>query len=121
MREIIENKTFDMERALYNSDAIADYILNGGPDTVLSHLFLCHTGQIRPLKARSGSRMISRYMKGRAFHAFRRNGRPPNSIGERFTRTKVSSISASSASRPLTSQTVHSISVRPSSFAASRR
>jgi len=62
-----------------SGNAIADYILNGRPDTVIANIFLCHTGVIRPLDARSASGVVSRHMKRagipakhRAFHALRR-------------------------------------------------
>ncbi len=62
-----------------SGNAIADYILNGRPDSVLPNIFLCHTGVIRPLDARSASGVVSKHMKlagipakRRAFHALRR-------------------------------------------------
>ena len=62
-----------------SGNAIADYILNGRPNSVFSNIFLCHTGVIRPLDARSASGIVSKYMKQagvpakrRAFHALRR-------------------------------------------------
>lgn len=60
-------------------NAIADYLLNGRPKSSLPQIFLCHTGAVRPLKSRSGSAIVSRYMKKagilsehRGFHSFRR-------------------------------------------------
>lgn len=60
-------------------NAIADYLLNGRPKSTLPHLFLCHTGSIRPLKSSSVCARISRYVKEagipaehRGFHSFRR-------------------------------------------------
>lgn len=38
-----------------SGNAIADYILNGRPDSTHLNIFLCHTGVIRPLDARSAS------------------------------------------------------------------
>ncbi|MDE5754022.1 MAG: tyrosine-type recombinase/integrase, partial [Oscillospiraceae bacterium] len=62
-------------------NAIAEYLLYHRPDCELPHIFLCHTGQLRPLKNRSASGMVSKYMrriglydpeKRRSFHSFRR-------------------------------------------------
>lgn len=71
--------------------AIADYILNGRPDTAIANIFLCHTGVTRPLDARSASAVISRHMKQagvpaerRAFHALRRT------FGTRLLQNEVS-------------------------------
>lgn len=62
-----------------SGNAIADYVLNGRPDSTLPNIFLCHTGVIRPLDARSASGVVSKHMrlvgipaKYRAFHALRR-------------------------------------------------
>ena len=62
-----------------SGNAIADYILNGRPDSTHPNIFLCHTGVIRPLDARSASSVVSKHMrlagipaKRRAFHALRR-------------------------------------------------
>lgn len=62
-----------------SGNAIADYILNGRPNSVVKNIFLCHTGKIRPLDARSASGIVSNHMKQtgihakrRAFHALRR-------------------------------------------------
>lgn len=62
-----------------SGNAIADYILNGRPQSSLPQIFLCHTGAVRPLKSGSASGIVSRYMKGagilsdhRGFHSFRR-------------------------------------------------
>lgn len=74
-----------------SGNAIADYILNGRPDATLSNIFLCHTGVIRPLDARSASAVVSRHMrlagipaKRRAFHALRRT------FGTRLLQNEVS-------------------------------
>ena len=62
-------------------NAIADYILNGRPQSKLPQIFLCHDGTIRPLASRSASGMVTRYMRRagienitsrRAFHGFRK-------------------------------------------------
>lgn len=60
-------------------NAIADYLLNGRPKSSLLQIFLCHTGAVRALESRSGSAIVSRYMKSagilskhRGFHSFRR-------------------------------------------------
>jgi site-specific recombinase XerD len=62
-----------------SGNAIADYILNGRPDSSIANIFLCHLGVVRPLNARSASGVVSRHMKKlgipanrRAFHALRR-------------------------------------------------
>lgn len=62
-----------------SGNAVADYILNGRPDSVVKNIFLCHTGSIRSLDARSASSVVSKHMKQagipakrRAFHALRR-------------------------------------------------
>lgn len=62
-----------------SGNAIADYILNGRPNSDVKNIFLCHTGKIRPLDARSASGVVSNHMKQagipakrRAFHALRR-------------------------------------------------
>lgn len=74
-----------------SGNAIADYILNGRPDTAVSSLFLCHNGAIRPLEARSASAIVSKYMRKakiparrRAFHALRRT------VGTRLLQSEVS-------------------------------
>ena len=74
-----------------SGNAIADYILNGRPDTALPNIFLCHTGVIRPLDARSASGVVSKHMKlagipakRRAFHALRRT------FGTRLLQNEVS-------------------------------
>lgn len=62
-----------------SGNAIADYILNGRPDSTFPNIFLCHTGAIHPLDARSASSVVAKHMKlagipakHRAFHALRR-------------------------------------------------
>lgn len=74
-----------------SGNAIADYILNGRPNATLSNIFLCHTGAIRPLDARSASGIVSKHMKlvgipakHRAFHALRRT------FGTRLLQNEVS-------------------------------
>lgn len=74
-----------------SGNAIADYILNGRPDSALPNVFLCHTGVIRPLDARSASGVVSKHMKlaeipakRRAFHALRRT------FGTRLLQNEVS-------------------------------
>lgn len=74
-----------------SGNAIADYILNGRPDSTLLNIFLCHTGVIRPLDARSASGIVSKHMmlvgipaKRRAFHALRRT------FGTRLLQKEVS-------------------------------
>ena len=74
-----------------SGNAIADYILNGRPDSAPPNIFLCHTGVIRPLDARSASGVVSKHMKlagipakRRAFHALRRT------FGTRLLQNEVS-------------------------------
>lgn len=74
-----------------SGNSIADYILNGRPDSAITNIFLCHTGAIRPLDARSASSIVSKYMKQaglptkrRAFHALRRT------FGTRLLQNEVS-------------------------------
>lgn len=74
-----------------SGNAIADYILNGRPDSTHPNIFLCHTGVIRPLDARSASGIVSKHMKlvgipakRRAFHALRRT------FGTRLLQNEVS-------------------------------
>ena len=74
-----------------SGNAIADYILNGRPDSTFPNIFLCHTGVIRPLDARSASGVVSKHMKlvgipakRRAFHALRRT------FGTRLLQNEVS-------------------------------
>lgn len=64
-------------------NAIADYLLNVRPKCDLPFIFLCANRPYRPLKSRSASAMISRYMRRigidkstilrRGFHSFRRS------------------------------------------------
>ena len=65
--------------------------IRDSPDTAISNIFLCHTGVIRPLDARSASAVISKHMKQtevpakrRAFHALRRT------FGTRLLQNEVS-------------------------------
>ena len=74
-----------------SGNAIADYILNGRPNSVITNIFLCHTGVIRSLDARSASSVVSKHMKQagipakrRAFHALRRT------FGTRLLQNEVS-------------------------------
>lgn len=74
-----------------SGNAIADYILNGRPNSVVKNIFLCHTGKNRPLDARSASGVVSSHMKQagipaehRAFHALRRT------FGTRLLQNEVS-------------------------------
>lgn len=74
-----------------SGNAIADYILNGRPDSTHSNIFLCHMGVIRPLDARAASGVVSKHMKlagipakRRAFHALRRT------FGTRLLQNEVS-------------------------------
>ena len=62
-----------------SGNAIADYILHGRPNSALKHVFLCHTGIIRPISPSAATNVIMRYTKRagisggrRAFHALRR-------------------------------------------------
>ena len=74
-----------------SGNAIANYILNGRPNSVVKNIFLCHTGKIRPLDARSASGVVSNHMKHagipakrRAFHALRRT------FGTRLLQNQIS-------------------------------
>ena len=74
-----------------SGNAIADYILNGRPNSVVKNIFLCHTGVSRPLDSRSASGVVSKHMKQagipakrRAFHALRRT------FGTRLLQKEVS-------------------------------
>ena len=74
-----------------SGNAIADYILNGRPNASVKNIFLCHTGMIRPLDARSASDVVSKHIKRagipakrRAFHALRRT------FGTRLLQNEVS-------------------------------
>lgn len=64
-----------------SGNAIANYIVEARPKSDLPYVFLCHNAPIRPIKNRSASAIISRYMKRigiednvprRGFHSFRR-------------------------------------------------
>lgn len=74
-----------------SGNSIADYILNGRPNSAVKNIFLCHTGKIRPLDACSASGVVSNHMKHagitakrRAFHALRRT------FGTRLLQNQVS-------------------------------
>lgn len=81
---IVQHKTgilLSLPLPIETGNAIAEYLLYHRPDCDLPHIFLCHTGQRRPLKSRSASGMVSRYMlriglydpqKRRSIHNFRR-------------------------------------------------
>jgi len=66
-----------------SGNAIAAYLLSGRPECSLPYIFLCHSGGLlRPLKNRSASAIVSRYLKrsgiisdipNRGFHSFRRS------------------------------------------------
>ena len=91
---IVQHKTgepLSLPLQAESGNAIADYILNGRPDSALPNVFLCHTGVIRPLDARSASGAVSKHMKlaeipakRRAFHALRRT------FGTRLLQNEVS-------------------------------
>ncbi len=74
-----------------SGNAIADYVLNGRPNSTLPNVFLCYTGVTRPLDARSASGIVSKHMsltgiptKRRAFHALCRT------FGTRLLQNEVS-------------------------------
>lgn len=81
---LVQHKTkiaLSLPLPVESGNAIAEYLLNHRPDCELPYIFICHTGQLRSLKNRSASAMISRYMrriglydpkKRRSFHSFRR-------------------------------------------------
>lgn len=81
---LVQHKTgvaLSLPLPVESGNAIAEYRLYHRPDCELPHIFLCHTGQRRPLKNRSASGMVSKYMrriglydpkKRRSFHSFRR-------------------------------------------------
>ena len=81
---LVQHKTnvaLSLPLHIESGNAIAEYLLNHRPDCELPYIFICHTGQFRPLKSRSASAMISRYMcriglydpqKRHGFHSFRR-------------------------------------------------
>lgn len=81
---IVQHKTgipLSLPLPIETGNAIAEYLLYHHPDCEIPHIFLCHTGQHRPLKSRSVSGMVSRYMlriglydpqKRRSIHNFRR-------------------------------------------------
>lgn len=81
---LVQHKTniaLSLPLSVESGNAIAEYLLYHRPDCELPYIFICHTGQLRPLKNRSASAMLSRYMrriglydpkKRRSFHSFRR-------------------------------------------------
>lgn len=83
---IIQSKTghpLSLPLEYETGNAIADYLLNERPKCDLPFIFLCGNRPYRPLKNRSASAMISRYMQRtgidksdiprRGFHSFRRS------------------------------------------------
>lgn len=81
---IVQHKTgisLSLPLPVESGNAIAEYLLYHRPDCELPYIFICHTGQLRPLKNRSASGMVSKYMrriglydpkKRRSIHSFRR-------------------------------------------------
>ncbi len=81
---IVQHKTgipLSLPLPVESGNAIAEYLLYHRPDCELPYVFICHTGQLRPLKNRSASGMVSKYMrriglydpkKRRSIHSFRR-------------------------------------------------
>ena len=81
---IIQHKTgipLSLPLPVEAGNAIAEYLIYHRPDCKLPYVFICHTGQPRPLKNRSASGMVSKYMsciglydpkKLRSFHSLRR-------------------------------------------------
>ena len=64
-----------------SAEAIADYLLNARRKSDLPYVFLCHTGVSRPIKNRSASAIVTRYLHRTGiacnaswlgFHSFRR-------------------------------------------------
>lgn len=65
-----------------SGNAIADYLLHARPESDLPHIFLCHTGTLRPINNRSASALVTKYLRRanivshiprRGFHSFRRS------------------------------------------------
>lgn len=65
-----------------SGNAIADYLLNARPKSVLPYIFLCHVGVLRPINNRSASSIVTKYLHRaeivstiprRGFHSFRRS------------------------------------------------
>lgn len=92
-----------------SGNAIAEYLLYHRPDCELPYIFICHTGKLRPLKNRSASGMVSKYMrriglydskKRRSFHSFRRtfgtdllkNETPMELIQQMLGHTRINSM-----------------------------
>lgn len=74
-------KLVSLPLSLESRNAIANYIIEARPKSDLPYVFLCHNAPIRPLKNRSASAIVSRYMRRigipqniprRGFHSFRR-------------------------------------------------
>lgn len=64
-----------------SGNAIVDYLLHARPESDLPHIFLCHTGTLRPINNRSASALVTKYLHRakiasdiprRGFHSFRR-------------------------------------------------
>lgn len=65
-----------------SGNAIAEYLLNGRPESDLPYIFLCHTGKLRPINNRSASGIVTKHLRHadivssvprRGFHSFRRS------------------------------------------------
>lgn len=81
---IVQHKTgipLSLPLPVEAGNAIAEYLIYHRPDCELPYIFICHTGHLRPLKNRSASGMVSKYMrriglydpkKRRSIHSFRR-------------------------------------------------
>ncbi len=82
---IIQQKTgkaLTLPLEIESGNAIADYLLNARPKSNLPYIFLCHTGELRPLHNRSVSGILSKYIRKsgisrayprRGFHSLRRS------------------------------------------------
>ncbi len=103
------NVALSLPLPVESGNAITEYLLYHRPDCELPHIFLCHTGQRRPLKNRSVSGMVSKYMrrigiydpkKQRSLHSFRRtfgtdllkNEIPMELIQQMLGHTRINSI-----------------------------
>lgn len=81
---IVQHKTgipLSLPLPVEAGNAIAEYLIYYRHDCELPYIFICHTGHLRPLKNRSASGMVSKYMrriglydpkKRRSLHSFRR-------------------------------------------------